>query len=133
MAQQHGAVHGRAVGAGNTAQDAHEAAGPRYGRPEDDPVLTVRMQPPATWDRCLDLATPRAVKIAQSAILPWASVDPRCVAGLTPFLSDDEVRDWPLTDHVSDGAAQRLAHPAYYRRPETDGQQASDEDESPFR
>lgn len=103
--------------------------------PEDDPVLTVRMQPPDTQARRLDLNTPRAVKVDHDDGAEWAQVDPerRCWIGL--WLCHDDVRDWPIASPISIAAAQHLSRPAFTpaRTSTTPSIREADECERPFR
>jgi hypothetical protein len=101
-------------------------AGPKLGRPEDDLPFTIRIQPPWTWERRHDPATPRAVKFGDEGVpainglrLTWTLItgfDPENkgrVAGRDLWTSvqadrglhDNEVRDWPIQHPVAVEAA----------------------------
>jgi hypothetical protein len=76
--------------------------------PTTDPLLTVRMQPPNTWERRYDGNTPRAVKTHLAGHPVWALVN-GAVDG-EPWLFDDEVRTWPVQHPLVWGVAyDRLA------------------------
>jgi hypothetical protein len=75
--------------------------------PEDDPLLTVRIQPPNTQARRLDLGTPRAVRVSESGIACWATVN---WPSYSTFVGHDEIRDWEVEHPITYSAAARLAH-----------------------
>lgn len=102
--------------------------------PEQDPVLTVRMQPPDTQARRLDLDTPRAVKVDASPE-PWVVTDPHRVDSdyMSMWFTDAEVADWPIVSMISVGAAQRLAAGRVTGATGPAPALPSDEDEKPFR
>lgn len=78
--------------------------------PATDPLLTVRMQPPNTWERRYDGATVRVVKLDNDAA-GWRLVGDsiRSVSELC-WLTHDEVRDWPVQHPLVWGVAyNRLA------------------------
>lgn len=95
--------------------------------PADDPVLTVRIQPPDTQARRLDLATRRAVKVGPDA---WAIVTP---TSFPVIISDQMVVTWPVVSAISIGAAQRLASEQIDERAAGGHLRESDEDERLFR
>ena len=79
------------------------AAETSLGDPATDPVLTVRVSPPDTQVRRLDLDTPRAVKVDQWTWVVTGTGDPG------HFVHGSQVATWPVEHPISYGAAQRLA------------------------
>ncbi len=86
--------------------------GPELGRPEDDLPFTIRMQPPYTWERRHDPATPRVVKLHPRLLEPWAVLDYDLrLPGPVARLTDDEVRDWPIQHSVMVAAVMAKVAP----------------------
>ena len=77
--------------------------------PAADPLLTVRMQPPDTWERRYDGHTPRVVKLDNGG-LGWREVGDHTEYMASPRRTDAEVADWPVQHPLVWGVAyNRLA------------------------
>ena len=79
----------------------------QLGDPAADLPFTIRIQPPATWERRYDPATPRAVKLGARTGAPglWARVcgNPPAIVG--DLVADETVADWPVQHFLEVGVA----------------------------
>lgn len=94
--------------------DRADTSAPDLGRPEDDPPFTIRMQPPWTWERRHDPATPRVVRVDRGQA-SWAVVDldDRLRGELAGQLwaDHDDVHDWPVQHPVMVAAVMAKLQP----------------------
>lgn len=77
-----------------------EKAAPKegHGDPAQDLPSTIRMQPPATWERRYDPATPRAVKADwPDSHARWVRLTGPGTSKVGPLLTDEDVKDWSVT------------------------------------
>jgi hypothetical protein len=74
--------------------------GPDLGNPATDRFLTVRIEPPYTWERRHDPAVRRALKIGRGD-LPWTVFE---LGAAGPhedhWASDEQVADWPIQSFI---------------------------------